>query len=319
MTPMRKILSILSFLPALFACGEVAVPVPEVPDGVVLDISLPAMSTRADADNRPEEYNIVDLSLFLTAPGSTEIVYKYVHQSFASIDNTSIRNLKRVTLPLAAGTQPPMDIYVVANCDNAAALQAIVSTDGIAKLQTPSATSAVGLDTEDGLPMYGVLSGIDLDTSTGEAPVVVPLVRTCAKLRVTLTFDDPTWVGTDNTFAVENAAPHTFFPPGRIPVFPSTGLVNYPATGMTATSATTFTGTAYVYESGTRPQIRIRTHAGGTDRQYLASDHFPIPARNYLYDISIRVLKPTSTRGDTPPATDEWPPVEVTVVESVLW
>ncbi len=263
-------------------------------DGVPV-VFAPVRATRAngDTDNTAGEYAIDNISVFLAVAGSSTIDYGYVHQSFSSLDNGSIENPKMVSLPLTPGSLADMDVYVIANCYDVAGLGAVRTVDDIRALQTARAPVTTGP-----LPMYGELSDADLNTSTTTSPLTVPLTRTVAKLRITVTFADPDWVGADNRFVVEQAAPYTYYAPGNISAFDASEFVDYPAIALNADATPgQFTGVAYVYESASAPRLHIYTTVGGTAKEYIALDHFPVPVRNYLYDIEIRLLKPSSATG----------------------
>lgn len=271
--------------------------------GVVLELDAGLISpvTRAgDADNLDIENNIVDLSLFLVPSGTVDVAYSYVSQPFSSVDNTTIYNRKQVILPLQPGALPLMDVHVIANCDNVALLQGVDTVSDIEALRARTATTATGLTTDRGLPMYGLLSGADLNTSTATSPAVVPLTRTCAKLRLTLRFTDPTWVGTNNSFTLENAPQWTRFVPGHIPATTESATINYPRMNFTRVSATQYTGIVYVYEAAVAPRLHLYTTVSSGAKEYVAKNQFPLPVRNSLYDMELQILKPPpgKTRGD---------------------
>ncbi|MCL2561684.1 MAG: DUF4906 domain-containing protein [Rikenellaceae bacterium] len=294
---MRKLLYILllALLP-MWGCYDDSLRKPDGREsiGVPIVLSTASITTPVgDPDNMPAEYSIVNLSIFFADAGSTTINSVFVHPTFSSIDFSTIGNTKLVNLPLTPGALTNQDIYVVANCSDVAAMNAVQTVADIKALQTPAATTATGLTTTAGLPMYGTLPNADLNTSTVSAPLNVLLTRACAKIRVTVTFTGPTWVGTNNRVQLQNAAPYTFYVPGNIPALATSALINYPITNLTAQSAQQFSGIVYVYESATAPQLQIYTTVSGTTYNYTASANFPVPVRNYLYDIEIQILPPT--------------------------
>ncbi|GHU99913.1 hypothetical protein FACS1894159_04700 [Bacteroidia bacterium] len=52
---------------------------------------------------------------------------------------------------------------------------------------------------------------------------------------------------------------------------------------------------ACLYESTVAPRPHLYTTVGGTAKDYVASSNFSIPVRNYFYDITVQLLKPSSS------------------------
>jgi hypothetical protein len=275
-----------------FGCSEEIV-VPETETGVTL-LLAPLRAATDDADNLPAEYNILNLSIFLTDAGSNTITDKFVNQPFSAATDVSIMNCKLVNLPTELSAQPAKDVYVIANFDNVAAMNAVQTVDDLKALQTPTLVTPNILTTGRGLPMFGETDAVDFSTATTDNPPSVMLIRTCAKIRVTLTFPDATWVGTENMFVIENAPAYTYFVPNSF-ALPSTAFFDYPRIMFSQNSPQEFVSTTYIYESSTPPRLHLYTTVNGVAKDYLANSNFPLPVRNYLYDIQIQILKPLPT------------------------
>jgi hypothetical protein len=269
----------------------------EASKGVEL-LLLPSRSA-GDNDNLPQEYALLNLSLLLTEPGDDRFVQRFVHTSFSGAGGDASPACKLVNLPLDEALQRTYDLYVVANFDNTDALNRLQTLSDLRDLTTPKLLPNNRLSTERGLPMYGELPGADLSTA-GAQPLTVSLQRICAKVRVTLTFTDPHWVGTDNRFSLNDAAPFAYFMPRQewTPQQMGTNLVNYLYLAMTQVDSQTFTGTAYVYESPVQPALELYTILNNRERRFVARDHFPLPVRNRLYDILLEVLPPLTRTED---------------------
>lgn len=291
-----KYRTLIIFIPICFvfaACEERDIPDAGQSEMLMLfsaaDIST--ADANADADNLPEEYNIFNLSIFLTDPGSEAITEQFVHQPFTSMSNGSVVNCKSVKLPLDPAMLTRKDIYVIANCRDVSALNAIQTVNDIKALKTPLATAVSGLSATGGLPMYGESLNVNLNQSTTDNPTSIMLSRTCAKLRITIKFPNVGWVGVNNQFIVENAASYTYYK-YISENLPNPDLLNYPRTNFTTAGSYQYTAVAYVYESATAPRVKLYTTINGTERMYTVASNFPIPARNYLYDIDIQIYKP---------------------------
>ncbi|MDR0865104.1 MAG: hypothetical protein LBO74_09275 [Candidatus Symbiothrix sp.] len=307
---MRRILPIWTII-GLFlftACGEDIDSPEEKPETPEVSIVFAPLKSAADAatdpDNLATEYAILNLSIFLTDASSNTVTDKFIHQSFTSLTDTSIMNCKLVTLPLDPATIPAKDIYVIANFDDTNSMSAVRTLDDLKALQTPAINSPNILTTERGLPMYGETFNVDF-TKTTDTPPSVMLIRTCAKIRVKLLFPDATWVGTDNKFAIENAPKYTYFVKNPNFTIPTTDLFDYPRIVFIENTPQEYVNTTYVYESTSVPRLHLYTTIAGTAKEYLADSSFPLPVRNYLYDIEIQILKPlpassASKTGDAP-------------------
>ncbi|MDR0976770.1 MAG: hypothetical protein LBL78_03310 [Prevotellaceae bacterium] len=259
-------------------------------NGAGPQLLLSVLAAEGDDDNLPEEYAILNLSLFLTDAGGSIVTEKYVHTAFYNApDAAGIRNCKSIPLPAGLISAAPKDIYVIANYDNTANLNAIATLDDLLRLTTPRLSGVNNmLLTTRGLPMFGLLTDADLSLPT----VRIDLVRLCAKLDVTLTFTDPHWVGTNNRFGVDNAAAYTYFAFNNDFVIAPSDLVYYPLITMRQLDTRVFRHIAYVYESKELPFMHLYTVINGEQHDYVAKDNFPLPVRNRLYDVDIEILPP---------------------------
>jgi len=250
---------------------------------------------RASSDNLPEEYAIQNLSIFLTEVGSNTIVDSYPDIAFTPADPLpagDTLNTKLITLSLDPTTVGQKDVYVIAN-HSSTALPAITTIDQLKTIQTPEATSTAGLSDTNGLPMYGTLLNANLGGTSASAPALVPLTRVCAKFRVTLTFMDATYAGTNNsnTFTMIDVPTYTFYAGNSAP---PAALVTYPPTYLTQIDALQYQGVAYAYESTTMPSISINTTINGDPKTYNVTTNLPVSSRNSLYDIDVQVYKPVN-------------------------
>lgn len=277
----------MAFSLALFlltACHNDGEPFRETPREASLVLRpAPSLKAAGDPDDLPAEYAVKDLSVFLVAPGGTTVLNRFIHTGFTpSGDNCTL-----VSLPLDPTTAAFRDIYVVANCNDIASLNAILSVNDIKALETPQGPLTTAAMLSSGLPMYRQAANINLGGTSAASPAGITLTRACAKLRVTL---ENAQAGADNTFIVENAAPYTLYAPGSPLTFSPPELVAYPQVALDPVTAGTYQGIIYIYESTQIPRLRILTSIDGTAREYVAGPNFPLPVRGYLYDISIRVL-----------------------------
>jgi hypothetical protein len=299
MQRLHSILTLIIFGTLLAACNG------SYPNGVQPDDSggeprmlLSVLSAAGDDNNLPEEYAVLNLSLFLTDAGGSIVTDKYVHVAFHDApDAMGIRNCQAITLPAALLTADRKDIYVVANYDNTTDLSAIATLDDLRQLSTPRlrGVSNMLLATR-GLPMFGSLMNVDLSATT----IRIDLIRLCAKLDVTLTFTDPTWLGTNNRFGVDNAAAYTYYIYNDSFVIDDADLVYYPLITMKQVDTNVFRHIAYVYESKVLPFMHLSTVIDGEQHDYVAKDNFPLPVRNRLYDVDIEILPPlpSTTRAE---------------------
>lgn len=251
--------------------------------------------TRA-ADNLPEEYAIKNLSVYLTEVGSKTIVNSYPNIAFTPADPNPANdtlNHKLMTLPLDPTTVGRKDIYVIAN--HQGTLPSVTTIDELKAIQTPEATTAAGLLVANGLPMYGTLLNANLSNTSAEAPAIVPLSRVCAKFRVTLTFVDATYAGTDNSFTMKNVPTYTYY--GENAEVSDT-LITYPATPVSSIGTLKYQGVAYAYESTTMPGITVNTTISGDVKAYKIDTNLPVSSRNNLYDINVEIYKPVVISGE---------------------
>jgi hypothetical protein len=179
----------------------------------------------------------------------------------------------------------------------------------IQALQTPQATASAGLTTAGGLPMSGQSLNANLITSTAANPLTVMLTRACAKMRVTLTFTDVSYVGSNNTFTIENAAAYTYYVKNDTFKIAASNLITYPEIVFTQNTTQQFQAITYVYESLQLPRLHLYTTLNGTVTEFIASANFPLPVRNYLYDIAIQILPPPTTAGVSAQPVDSEKPV----------
>ncbi|GHV56609.1 hypothetical protein FACS1894182_03500 [Bacteroidia bacterium] len=292
---MQRIGWIVVFVALFFsACEENSVVLPEESSGIPL-LFAPLRSAASDPDNLASEYNIVNLHVFLTNTGSATITNKFINQSFISTNDTTVMNCKMATLPLDQTTVTSKDVYVIANCSDVTSLNAVQTVADLKALTTPQATTASGLTTDNGLPMFGQITNANLGASTTANPVSVMLTRTCAKLRITLTFTSASYTGSNNQFAIENASAYTYFVKNDTFKINSSQLLTYPQMPFVQQTARQFQGITYVYESLQIPRLHIYTTVNGTPKDYVASSNFPLPVRNYLYDIQIQIMPPSQS------------------------
>ncbi|GAB6119706.1 hypothetical protein JCM30204_49470 [Dysgonomonas termitidis] len=277
----------MAFTLALFlltACHNDGEPFQETPREASLVLRpAPGLKAAADPDDLPAEYAVKDLSVFLAAPGGNTVLNRFIHTGFTP----SGADCTLVSLPLDPATVAFRDIYVVANCNDIASLNAILSVNDIKALATPQGPLTTAVMLSSGLPMYGQAANINLGGTSAASPAGITLTRACAKLRITL--ENPA-AGADNAFIVENTAPCTLYAPGNPLTFGTPELIAYPQAALDPVTAGTYQGITYVYESAQPPRLRILTSIDGTDREYVAGPNFPLPVRGYLYGISVRVL-----------------------------
>lgn len=274
----------------LTACGrDEQDNLPEQPEGANMLVSV----FGSTEDNLPEEYAILNLSFFLTNPGSETVTDKFIHYPFTSAD-ASIYNRKQIRLPLAGTLPVNKDIHVIANCNDVNALRNIATVADLRSLQTPKLLPNRTIGTSEGLPMYGYQGNASLNTDS-DLPVSIELIRLCAKIRVTLAFTSSGWIGTDNRFSMQNVASYASFMPQ---VFPGDepAVTSYPRIPLQKDNLLEFRGTTYIYESSQLPYLQIFTVLGGKEKVYTARDNFPLPVRNHLYDIRVEVYPPSQTR-----------------------
>jgi hypothetical protein len=314
---MRRLLPILLLIGFFAAaCDENTVVIPEKQSEVSM-LLMPLRSANAvnDPDNLAAEYNIVNLHIFLANAGTATITDKFINQAFTSANDPTILNSQLVNLPLDPSTLTNKDVYVIANCADVTSLNAVQTVSDIQALQTPQATTADGLTTAGGLPMSGQILNVNLITSTAANPLTVMLTRACAKIRVTLTFTGVSYIGSNNEFAIENAAAYTYYVKNDTFKIATSNLVDYPQMEFTENTTQQFQAITYVYESLQLPRLHLYTTLNGTPTEYIASANFPLPVRNYLYDIAIQILPPTPSSSPALRSgnSDTVPNVKVTI------
>ncbi|MCD8079296.1 MAG: hypothetical protein LUF04_02450 [Bacteroides sp.] len=194
-------------------------------------------------------------------------------------------------MPLEASDLQTKDIYVIANYDNEAALDAVGSVDSMKVLFTPEVDKTNNLDPANGFCMYGYAGSVDF-TDSANLPAYVELTRTCAKFRINLSFPDGAELSTDNSFLMLNAARYTHVMENLTEVLPVSDYFNFAATlPLTDNGNEIYTSIAYVYESSQAPSITIYTHLNNSTEEQEFTAKLPVPMRNYLYDLEIYVYQ----------------------------
>ncbi len=294
MVNMKKIYLYILIISAVFLTGcetgDDIIPPKQAKEVYLSFAPLDNVVARSATDNLPEEYAIKNLSIFLTEVGSNT---SYPDISFTPADPDPVDdtlNHKLISLPLDPTTIGVKDVYVIANYQGT--LPTVTTIDELKAIQTPTATTAEGLPTTNGLPMYGTLLNANLSSTSVNAPALVPLTRVCAKFRVTLTFVDDTYAGTDNSFTIMNVPSYTLY--GGNSVTPTSALITYPATDLPSVGTLQYQGIAYAYESTIMPSIDINTTIADQVKTYKISTNLPVSSRNNLYDIDVKVYKPVN-------------------------
>jgi hypothetical protein len=303
-----KVLSILIFIGIfLWSCEDDKEIVPE-PSGVsLLFSSLKSANEVSDADNLSDEYVIVNLSIFLTNVGSATVTDKFIHVPFSPAGGTPVMNYQQARLSaLDPATIGNKDVYVIANCLDVASLNAVQTVTDLQALKTPVVSDHSSLTTINGLPMFGQLLNAALSDATSNNPALVSLSRTCSKLRITLFFTSDTWIGTGNAFTIENAAPYTYYIRNNTFRFDSSALISYSSISLNPVPGDPqrFQNVTYLYESLQLPYLHLRTTINGVPEEYIVSSNFPLPVRNYLYDIQIQILPPATSSPPVSRKTD---------------
>ncbi|MDR1501394.1 MAG: hypothetical protein LBT43_02930 [Prevotella sp.] len=285
-------ITIVSFL---IACDNRDFPGKQAETSLVL-ITKKEGYVKTNSDDLPEEYEIKNLSIYLAATGSNIIQYKYVHQSFSSTDDPALLGSIMVALPLDPSTLAMMDIYVIVNCPDLTSLNAIQTVNDIQALRTPAVSAANILTTTWGLPMYGESLNTNLSNTSADNPTPVELIRTCSKLQITLIFTDDSWIGTENKYMIEYLAPYTLYAKNDNLNFDAFELISYPQADFTWITSQRYQAVTYVYESMQLPRMHIYTTIDGNAKEYIAGSNFPLPVRNYLYDIQVQIHPPLNTK-----------------------
>ncbi len=279
-------------------CGETERPevVEEKNVTIRLGPSRSGWTRLIDDDNLAMEETIINLSVFFTEPSSTAIVYKYVFTGFSISGEEQV-----ITLPLEATDLQTKDVYVIANYDDESELDDITTLDGIRALFTPEIGKSNNLDPSEGFCMFGHTYDVDF-TDSSNFPVYVELVRSCAKFRINLNFPEDPTLSTNNTFLIQKAAKYTHVVENLVEVLPTTDYFNFAAPlPLNDNGRQSYTNIAYVYESSQAPLLTIYTHINGEMEEQEFTATLPLPQRNYLYDLFIRVYEEedASTRAIT--------------------
>jgi hypothetical protein len=281
----------------LFGCESAPIlPEEEVaahPSGISLLLSAVGSEATDSEANLPEEYAILNLSIFMADAGSETFSERFVYQSFTAVPGSGIHGCQQVRLPIDPATVGHKDIYVIANYDNIANLHAISTLSDLKALRTPRVAIGNMISIQRGLPMYGESLNVDLSGSATQ-PVPVDLIRTCAKFEFILSFPDPEWIGTNNRFTILEAQSYTYFVPNP-DVVPREDLIQYPQIILTpqADDPSLFKGVVYIYESEYHLSfISVQTVVDGKSKEYVIDKSVPLPARNQMYSILVEILAP---------------------------
>ncbi|MCD8072608.1 MAG: hypothetical protein LUE10_05470 [Alistipes sp.] len=254
--------------------------------GIEIRLYQGGFSTRVvDEDNLASEQVINNISVFFTDPGEDAILYKYVFSGF-----TTSGDYRIVTIPLEPDELRRKDIYVVTNYDDSAALEAVTTVTGLGRLRTPVVSKSDNLEAGDGFCMYGMTEGFDFTDQSLGAPVV-NVERTCAKMRITVTFPDNPRLSTENSYLIARAASYTFLAEDTGQSLPSGDYFNFASETELVPTGRAFTGTAYVYQADVAPVLYIYTHINGSSQEQEYSADLPVPDRNYLYDLDVRIYE----------------------------
>lgn len=250
-----------------------------------------------DEDNLANEQTINNISLFFTEPSTTAVTDKYIHTGF-----TISGDYQLITLPVQPADLLVKDIYVVANFNDQTTLEAITSIDQLKELHTPEVNKTNNLEPLNGFCMYGTLSAFDF-TDTSIQPATIPLVRTCAKLRISLTFPQDPMLSITNSYLIQNAASYTYVVPNATHVLVQSDYFNFAAPlPLTDNGSQVYMSNTYVYEASQAPVITLYVHINNSTTQTEFTANLPIPVRNHLYDIAMEVYEDSSitgTRGGT--------------------
>lgn len=238
-----------------------------------------------DEDNLESEQLILNLTIMFTEPSSNVFTHKFVNAGYTDVDD-----YKLVTLPLDLSELNRKDIYVITNYGNAS-FNALSTLDDLKEKQTPVSNKNNLLEPQKGFCMYGKTYDFDFNNET-HSPAIVYAVRTCAKYRITLTFPENPTLSTSNSFLITNAANYTYIMDDTGNTIPSDAYFNFPKQiDLTDNGAGAYVSTAYIYEATKAPQIYIYTHMNNSSKAQEFSADLPVPQRNYLYDIDVRIYE----------------------------
>jgi hypothetical protein len=279
------------------------------------EVAMVMAASSEDIYNLPEEYAILNLSIFMADAGGEKITDKFVFTSFVAEPSSGTAGCKKVTFPSSFAPTGRKDIYVIANHDNAATLNAIATVSDLRALRTPRILQGHLIAYERGLPMYGESLDVALSATAAEPPHIT-LTRTCAKVDLTFSFPDPTWVGTNNRFTILQAQSYTYYMPNTT-VIPTTDLVRYPEiTVLPQSDPSIFNAVIYIYESKQYPSyISFKTVVKGRNKEYVVDTGVPLPVRNHMYSVLVEILHPLTG----PVANASAPPrITTTIVQPKL-
>jgi hypothetical protein len=253
------------------------------------------LSAQAGSDaiyDLPEEYAILNLSIFVADAGGETITDKFIYQSFVADSSSGNASCQKVRFPSSFQPTGNKDVYVIANHNNAATLNAINTVTDLRELRTPRLSQGHLIPFERGLPMYG--ESLDVAFSESE-PMHVNLTRTCAKIDFTLSFPDPTWIGTNNRASILQAQSYTYYVPNEDAI-PTTDLVQYPEiTLRPQPDPSLFQAIIYIYESKHYlSYISLKTVVNGKNKEYVINSNVPLPVRNHMYSVTMEILHPIS-------------------------
>ncbi len=277
----------------LTACAQYRLPGTPEETSTTIKLLVPQnFTTRGiDEDNLADEQLINNISLFFTEPSTVTVTDKFIHVGF-----TLSGDYQLITLSIEPADLLTKDIYAVVNYDTIANLEAITSINELTEMYTPVIDKSNNLDPLRGFCMSGSLANFDFTGGTDQV-ATVPLVRTCAKIRITLTFPDNSTLSTDNSFLIQEAANHTFIMENPTALLSTTDYFNFAApTTLNRNSSDQYINTVYVYEASIAPQITFYTHINSSDEAQEFTATLPVPDRNYLYDIQVNIYEEESTR-----------------------
>jgi hypothetical protein len=291
MTTLGQMLAGVGLLCVIVSCEKSPLAEKEATEsGDRINLTLSAQAGSDAVYNLPEEYAILNLSIFVADAGGETFTDKFVYQSFTANPSASDPSCQKVIFPSTFRPTGNKDIYVIANHDNAAALRAINSVSNLRALRTPRLSQGHLIPFERGLPMYG--ESLDVAVSN-EEPLHVTLTRTCAKIDFTLSFPDPTWVGTNNRASILEAQSYTYYVPNTTPI-PRADLVQYPeVTLRPQPDPSQFKAIIYIYESRYYlSYISLKTVVNGKNKEYVIKSGVPLPVRNHMYSVLMEVYHP---------------------------
>lgn len=269
------------------SCTESVEPSRDIEKSVSVKIqqSLFRNGAMTDEDNLESEQIINTIALFLTEPSSKEIALKYIN-----VGSMQMEGYRLLTLPLRLTELEKKDIYLITNYGNID-FSGVTTLDDIEKLNTPTIDKNHVLNPEEGFCMYGELLNFDF-TNPDNSSAMVSVERTCAKYRITLTFPENPDLSTDNTFVVANEACYTHIVDDlRMSIPDSDYFTLAQPVALKSDGAGGYVNTVYMYEAEKAPKIYLYTRMNNSLDQQEFSAELPIPYRNYIYDIDIRIYE----------------------------